>query len=485
MVRFALDPDLKRLAKAPRAGAARTPALATVSLVALVAAAPADTARIPLRPIQSSEVTVPMATRPAPSCAPGGACTTKVTSREMVRIIERMVLDGRFQEARPLLTALAADPSVNFERQFLEGYVASQSGDQKTAIRLFRSILQDRPKETRVRLELARALYIDGQPRAADHHFRLAEDAELPEDVRKTVQSVRRAIQNQKSFYGTFELGIAPDTNVNSATSDRSVELFGLPFTLSDSARQRTGIGQTASLSGGAKLKVAPAWAVGVEVQGFATNYVGVSNDDYIGQVTVGPQWTHGPWRLGIAGTATERWYGGKAATRLYGARLTVDRALDSGSQIGLEASVRRVDNLVTDDYDGVQTALALSYERVVNRSLLMSFGVFGRYEPLAVKALSSTESGVSFGIGGELPWGINAGVSAQGSRVWYADTLDAFGVRRNDWRLDTRAYAGLRSVRIYGFSPSLEYRYTLVDSTIGLYSFNRHRFEFTLASYF
>lgn len=410
---------------------------------------------------------------------------TGMKGRDVLQMVEQLVLDGRYNDAKPLLAALAQDPTLDFERRFMLGYIAAQEGDNKSAIKHFRGLLVARPNEPRVRLELARALYLDGQPRAADYHFRLAEDADLPEDIRQTVRTIRRSIRANKSFYGTFRLGIAPDTNVNSATSDRTVELFGLPFVLSDDARQRTGLGQTASVQAGGRIALSPTWAINVDAQSLATNYRGTANDDIIAAVSVGPSLTLGPWRVGVAASTTQRIYGARLTSQLYGPRLTLERVFKDGAQAGVEVAARRVDNRVSNDYDGWQYTAAASYDRVIAGSLLVSGGLFGRYEPVASRALSSTETGVSLGIGGELPWGVNAGISVQASRSWFGATLDAFGERRKDWRIDGRIYAGLRSLRWWGFSPALEYRYTRVDSSIPLYDFDRHRVDLTVERYF
>lgn len=425
------------------------------------------------------------AARAEDACPAGTQCMTGLKGRDVLKLVEQLVLDGRFTDAKPLLQALEQDPSLDFERRFLLGYIAAQEGDNKGAISHFRSLLVAKPNEPRVRLELARALYLDGQPRAADYHFRLAEDADLPEDIRQTVRLIRRSISSKKSFYGSFRLGLAPDTNVNSATDDRSVELFGLPFTLSDDARRRTGLGQTVSVQAGGRIALSPTWAINIDAQSQATNYRGTSNDDVIAAVSAGPSLTRGPWRIGLAASTTQRVYGARLTSQLYGPRLKLERVFKDGAQAGIEVAARRVDNRVSDDYDGWQYSAAASYDRVVSGSLLVSGGLFGRYEPVASRALSSTETGVSLGIGGELPWGVNAGVSVQASRSWFGAAQDAFGERRKDWRVDGRIYAGLRSLRWWGFSPALEYRYTRVDSSIPLYDFDRHRVDLTVERYF
>ena len=98
----------------------------------------------------------------------------------------------------------------------------------------------------------------------------------------------------------------------------------------------------------------------------------------------------------------------------------------------------------------------------------------------------SNTVAGVNVGIGGELPLGINAGVSGGVSRAKYDDPETFFSFeRRKDWRLQARAHAGLRQLRFMNLSPSLEYSYVRNQSNYTLYRTDRHRVEFKLARYF
>ena len=93
---------------------------------------------------------------------------------------------------------------------------------------------------------------------------------------------------------------------------------------------------------------------------------------------------------------------------------------------------------------------------------------------------------GANAGIGGELPHGLNGGLSAGLSRaVFDAAIPGLFPEPRKDWRINGRAYLGLRSVRVLGFSPSVTYNFTRNASNIGLYDTTRHRFQFELARYF
>lgn len=428
---------------------------------------------------------------PKPECA-NGYCTMRMTAPQLLRAAEQLVLAHRFDEARPLIAALAHAPELTMERHFLQGYVAVETGDLDTAAKSFRAVLALRPELTRARLELARTLLMQGKDKAADYHFRLAqEDESLPPEVLRTIYASRGLIRDRKTWDLSINFGIAPDSNINSATSDRTVDvIFGnatLPLTLNDDARARTGIGQTANVSGSVRLRLLDGLAVNFDADGNVVNYDGKAADDISTLLAAGPELTlKDGARIGVAATVSQRWYGGRVAQESVGARLSAQKDLSAGSRIGAQLDVRRIESGFGSAYDGEQIGGFLTYEQVVNRSIVASVTGFVRRESLKSQVVSNREYGVIAGLGGELPWGINAGVSAQVSRARY-DAAQALFSRepRQDWRLQGRLYLGARKIRVQGFSPSVSYTYSSTLSNLGLYDFERHRVEFQLARYF
>src|SRR3954470_21152554 len=69
------------------------------------------------------------------------------------------------------------------ERRFLDGMRSFQAGDYRRAEALFRRILDRDPRLLRVRLELARTLFMEKRDEQADYHFRLAAAAHPPAQV--------------------------------------------------------------------------------------------------------------------------------------------------------------------------------------------------------------------------------------------------------------------------------------------------------------
>jgi hypothetical protein len=421
-----------------------------------------------------------------------GVCTLRMTAPQLLMAAEKAVLAKRYNEARPMLAALEHAPEMAMERHFLQGYVAAQTSELKVAEREFRAVLRDRPDMTRARLELAQVLLREGKEGAADHHFRLAEEAsDLPPEIEKTIRQARGIIRSKRNWTFNIDFGLVPDSNINNATDARTIDLdFGSgpqKAELNSDARARSAVGQQVSANGSVRLRLKDGLAMVVDGNGQFTNYRGSDADDVSALLAVGPEVTmKNGARVALQGVGYSRWYGGKVAQQGAGARVSYQQNLARGQRIGAQAEVRQINSHFSDAYDGTSYAAYLSYERVVHKSLVGSATVFGRIEDLKSAGYSSKELGMNLGIGGELPKGINAGLSVGISRALFEEPLIILGPDpRRDWRMNARAYLGLRSIRVLGFSPSVTYSFSKTNSNIRLYDAKRHRVAFSLARYF
>jgi hypothetical protein len=417
----------------------------------------------------------------------------RLTGDQMLAAAEKLVRQRRFAQAQPLIDALAQAPQYRVQHLFLTGYIAAEEGRIDDAITSFRRILEIDPKQTRVRLELARVLMLKGERDAADHHFRLAsQDRSLPPEIAATVRSARGIIRDQRAWRFSFDAGIAPDSNINNATSAEQVDLLvspnnRLPFTVNPDARARSGLGLVGSFSAGLRLKQDEKLALLVDADGQFTHYKNDDFDDYILQLAAGPELRLSPRStISIQAVGLQRWFGGTTAQQQVGAKTAFQSLLDEGQRIGLQVDLRHTRSGFGTDFNGWQYSSYGTYERVIGKTMIASASLFARRESLKSEALSNTEAGFNLGIGGELPRGINAGVSGGLSHADYDAPQPLFSTEpRRDWRGNLRAYVGSRAIRVLGFSPSLTYTYTHIASNYRFYDSDRHRFRFVLARYF
>jgi outer membrane protein len=441
-----------------------------------------------------AEITEPAvadAAASAPHCT-DGVCTIKITAPQLLAKAEYLVAQKRYDDAAPLIAALVNAPQYDLERRFLSGFVAVEMGDLNTAIKEFRAILASDPHQTRVRLELARALMLKGKNGSADYHFRLAaQDDTLPADIVATIRTARGVLRSQRKWNFNLDFGVAPDSNINNGTAAQSIDVaFGtqtVPLTLDPSARKKSGTGQTASVAGGVRLTLADKLSLLIDADGQVINYAGTAFDDIGVQAAIGPELRlSDKTSISVQALGAHRWYGGKRATLAGGIKAGVEHTISNKERIGLQFDGRRTDSGFSRLYSGWQFGAYATYERVVSKSMIASASLFARRDSLNDAASSSYEVGANIGIGGELPHGITAGISAGASRAVYDAPVRLFSDDpRHDWRFNARVNVGLRSIRVLGFSPSVTYTFAKNDSSLALYKSDRHRVRFTLARYF
>lgn len=82
----------------------------------------------------------------------------------------------------------------------LRAQLAFAQGDYREAIATFRGTLSRNPSRTRIRLELARALFAARDYEAARYHFEIALGQTLDKWVKENVCAFLRAIRDSKKF---------------------------------------------------------------------------------------------------------------------------------------------------------------------------------------------------------------------------------------------------------------------------------------------
>ncbi|MES2988069.1 MAG: surface lipoprotein assembly modifier [Pseudomonadota bacterium] len=419
-------------------------------------------------------------------------CKVRLTPDAMFGEVQALIAAKRFDEAQPMLRVLSGIPAYRFEASFLSGQMAAGRGDHKAAAEIYKDMLASDPSQTRVRLELGREMLALGKFQSADKQFRIAQQTDdLPDDVALTIRSVRDVIRSKRAWRLNVDFAIAPDSNINNATSADQITLqWGggqLPVTLDAQAKARSGTGQTASISGGVRLPVAEKIAALLDLDSSGTNYSGTAYDDVQVQSAAGAEYrlTRNA-SVSMQAVGAQRWYGGQPVTRQVGLKAGFQARLTRASQIGVQIDSRKTDALFDGNYDGWQTALYATYERAVSRSLVASGGFFARRDSLVAKAYSSNEAGVIAGFGGELPHGITFGVSGTASRAVFDAPMTIFSADpRKDWRYSARATLGTRSIRLWGFSPQVSASYSRTNSSLPFFANDRLRFRFAVARYF
>lgn len=413
------------------------------------------------------------AAQQAPS--PAGA---KVTAKALIE-------QGAYEAAAALLETHLAERPVDVDALFLLGMIAVAKKDYRLAIKRFRQALVHAPDATRIRLELGRAFYLNKDYENAFRQFQFARAGKLPPGVIANIERYLAAIRQEKNWSYNISVALAPDTNINNATSARETELLGIPFELSEETRKRSGVGL--AVEGGAEFAVrigrTARWRVGANLQ--RREYDGGDFDDMTISLQTGPRLVLPKWDISLLGTGFRRWYGGKRHIDGYGARLEATRYLDGRTAISSSVGAQQL-RYVRDE---AQSGPTYNVQTAVFRALTSSSSARARLGVFRHRALAPSYAHWSWygGVGyyQDFSGGFSASLEPSHlvSRYDAADPL--FGVKRVDHLTEIQATLLNRRIVLTRFTPRIAYTWSRRQSTIDLYKFNQHRVEFGLTTSF
>ncbi|WP_176594119.1 surface lipoprotein assembly modifier [Sphingobium sp. EM0848] len=363
--------------------------------------------------------------------------------------------------------------------------IALARKDYRKAEWMFRKILEDDPSLVRVRLELARTLFLAAKDEDADYHFRLAIAQHPPKAVIANIARFREAIRARRAWRFNVNFGIAPDSNINSATDKERVDILGLPFKLDPGARSRTGTGVIAGGDASIRLFRDSELPLYVGIYGRMVRYPDHDFDDIYTGGEVGPEFRLSGGRLRVATTGLERWLGGRRLVTSLGGRLNFDKVI--GGEWSLEASLSARHNGYArrSDVDGWDIEAILSANHALSPSALgFAYGSIQR-SIAEDPGQSNWQGRVGLGVLKEIGWGLRPQLGLEVGRQVNDAPLALFNGTRRDWRLQVSASIYKRDWNIAGFAPSLRVSYSRCFSTIDLYDQKRLRAEFGIAKAF
>jgi tetratricopeptide (TPR) repeat protein len=424
-------------------------------------------------------------------CEPGAAqeeAPTAAVQQQQISLTEAgalLIQANRIDDAeRVLVLALQQNPNDS-EAIFLRGLIAVAQKNYGTAIEDFRLILAAEPERERVRLELGRAFFLQGDYENAERNFRFARAGDLPNEAKANIDQYLAAIIRLKRWSYNFSLGVANDTNVNGATSLRTVYLYGLPFTLSDNARQTSGIGAAIDISGefSPLLSADSKFLVGGLVH--RLQYGRGRFDDMTISTYAGPQFFLGRWRLNALATGFGRWYGESPYADGVGGRASADYALTPTLQFGLTLDGQSVSFRPIHDQNGPIYAAngEIAYTMSPSRIVRLSGGVATQQARLSVYA--NTTYWVALDYYQDLPFGFSTNIEPAFSTIGYSTPIAAFGTMRSDQSWAVRLDLLNRRIEFRGFAPRVSYIHAHQDSSIALYRYTRDQVQFGVTRQF
>ena len=432
------------------------------------------------RLVVSLTLTFALAFAALPAGAADEQRPAELSAESLIEAAREALAQGNVDDAAFLLDGIAPGEGDIDAVDFLHGTVALHRGEWQAAIERFRAILARNPDLLRVRLDLALAYFNAGEDGSAAHHFRQALGAEeLPPAARARALAFLDLIRRRKTWSITGSLALAPDTNINNATSARSVELFGLPAQLSEDARETSGIGLNANIGGGYEARLAPDLRFRTSASLRTRTYSESQFNDRTLSLRAGPRFLFDRFDLRPELSAQGRELGGDTYSRALGLTLSSDWLIAPAWRLSGSLGAERV-SYETFLGDGTIYAATLGLGHAFDQATLLRADASARQEDVESDAYSWREYVVELSASRELPAGfvVTAGPSYR-SRAYGAPLLSLSREAREDETLAGRVTVSNRHIEMFGFMPEITVRYEERDSNVDLYDYDRVVGEF------
>jgi len=420
----------------------------------------------------------------APALADSSAPAATIESGGRTRAISALdaatllMQAGRLDDAKKVLLALQKATPNDSQVLFMLAMIYVEQKDYPSAIRLFRRILVREPGVARVRLELARAFFLDRDYDNAERQFRFARAAKLPPAVMANIDHYLYAIRQARRWSYSLSVAVAPDTNLNAGPTISQIDIFGLPFNLSDQTRQHSGVGAAVDMGGDWAAPIGAHTRLHAGLQFHSLTYPNSAYDDMTLAANLGPEFIFRRWDVSPGFTAFRRWYGGKAYNQGVGASLGAIYYVNS--RFGVTGSVggQQISYPLQPSQNGPALSGGLGAFYTPSPVSIVRGNITVTRQSAQLAAYAYTASQLTLGYDRDLPGGFSASIEPGYTRIDYDAALAAFPVVRSDRQWTAQVTLLNRRIDVAGFTPRFLYAFTRNDSDIPLYSFERNRFE-------
>ena len=374
---------------------------------------------------------------------------------------------------RVLALALQQNPNDN-EAIFLHGLIAVAHKNYDGAIEDFRRILAEEPDRERVRLELARAFFLEADYDNAERNFKFARAGNLPPETKTIIDQYLNAIIRLRHWSYSVGVSLAGDSNANGATTLRTIDLYGLPFTLSDTAREKSGLGAAADLAGEWSPLISDNLKLRLGGLVHSLDYGNGAFDDTTVSGYAGPEWLFPRWQLDALATSFRRWFGNAPYAGGIGGRGVASYLVTPTLRLTTSFDLQNATYRVASYQNGLVPSGTIAASYTISPSSTIQLTLGSAAQMAKSPAFADTSFWIALDYYRDLPFGFSTNIEPAFYWSGYDAPLPAFGTTRTDKSWALRIDLLNRRLEYRGFTPRLSLIYVSDQSTISLYRFSR-----------
>lgn len=364
----------------------------------------------------------------------------------------------------------------------IAGIAAANQADSATikkqlldeVVTVLRSILTNHPDLIRVRLELARAFFIQGKDRLSKQHFDKVLVGNPPAPIVHNINKFLSIIKSRKRWQGYFSLNFEQNDNINRGHGTEVVYLLGLPFRLNNT-RPRQELGVSIATGGEYSYPLSPQWHWQSRTDILHREFSGHQFDNTRISVGSGPKYLLSPnTELGLQYIIGQRWLAKKRINDDVGwlikTESKINRHLKLSGNIYLRKNKYRK-NLNLANLNKTERYYTLTSDYLFNSLTLGNVGL--QFDNRTIYDNDQAKgTRFWFSIHRVMPYGWNLGSRIEWRFTKYRSNASLNNDRREDKNRLFSIFLLNRQFTVLGFSPQLRINRELQSSNSFQYNY-------------
>ena len=414
--------------------------------------------------------------------------------KDVLSFATDLIAQGKLDDARKvLLLKPYNDKELEIERLYLLAQIATLEHKYNEAIDIYYFILDHQPDIPNIRYRLAE-LYLKKEDwLRAEYHYRLAlAHKDTPKEIQHRIKYALYYIRKNKNWNLWFNIGIAPDNNINNTTSGEQCvsTLFGVMCNSLDEPEKDVGL--NVMLGGNYEFKLSDKWRLRNEFMVYNSKYSDKKYDDTYLYYTIGARYIYNKGDIFFGPTFSKRYLAHKSYN--YSTGFMFETSYDITKQLNANLTLNYTPTYY-DDYgdilDGDVKSARLRLFYALDSSKYFIFKTGYEYEKTKDETYTNDRINFALGFGAELPYGFH--VYAEPSvlytqykgKRWTVDNYEFKQVKEHDTTQRYSISLSNRKISFMGFVPTLTYSYTDKSSNIWQREYEKSLIEFTIQKRF